>query len=149
MTITSPTQTPITCADWCEQHDGHPEVRAREDQVCISVLRGTDLKLYPQMAMHDGWQPEQVSVYAERTYDQGTQICIDLPELGGAPTLRLTPDEAADIRDNLNALREDVAGHGVIVTATVGALANQFGPAEARQMVAAMAAEAARLEVSS
>jgi hypothetical protein len=111
MTITSPTQTrrpPIVCVEWCEQHDGHPEVRAREDQVCTSVQPGTDLKLYPQMAMHGGWQPEQVSVYAERTYDQGSQICIDLPELGGAPTLRLTPDEAAKIRDNLNTVLDSI-----------------------------------------
>lgn len=114
-TIPSLMLTPIACPDWCGQQDGHPDDVVAEDRVCVNAGRRTYLKLYPQVAMMGGgYHPQYLDVHVERTSERGTYICIDQSE--SETEWRLTPDEAAHVRDALNAQLDAIAGRGAHIS---------------------------------
>jgi hypothetical protein len=74
----SPDLEPITCQPWCEEGDGHPHEKVREDQCCCGVERRVLLSTEPTMLMSDGSsQPQHLNAHLIRQADDtATRVFI-------------------------------------------------------------------------
>ena len=68
--LPSPAVEPITCQSWCQDRDGHPTQRVREDQCCFGVEHRVHLSTEPSVLMSDGRTvPTYLTTYLLRQAD--------------------------------------------------------------------------------
>lgn len=97
---TTPADGPVVCEPWCAEGDGH-RGPFREDQVCWSASIRIDLSLEPLLPDLDGCWASNAEVYRLRHTDGQAQINIGM---NGEYDIRMTPGEAAALRDALSAV---------------------------------------------
>jgi hypothetical protein len=91
--LPSPAVEPITCQSWCQDRDGHPTQRVREDQCCFGVEHRVHLSTEPSVLMSDGRTvPTYLTTYLLRQADDtAPRVFIGYDEGSGKPA---TLDEA-------------------------------------------------------
>jgi hypothetical protein len=68
--LASPAVGPITCQPWCQESDGHPTERGREDQRCFGVEHRVHLSTEPTTLTSDGSiVPTYLNTYLSRQAD--------------------------------------------------------------------------------
>jgi len=89
----SPAVEPITCQSWCQDRDGHPTERVREDQWCFGAEHRVHLSTEPSVLMSNGETvPTYLTTYLLRQADDtAPRVFIGYDEGSGKPA---TLDEA-------------------------------------------------------
>lgn len=100
MTILSPDSerlTPIVCAPWCEQGDGHVEETHPNDQWCYGDLAEISLSQYPLVRMSDDtYRREWVEVQLSRDRHGPSLVVLGsiAAPAGGEVEVNMLPAEA-------------------------------------------------------
>lgn len=118
--------TPIRCASWCEDGDGHADARFAEDQWCTSADIEITTRLHEEWEMVDGAvEPARMKVYTRRDPEAPAYAVVCTPE---DAEIRLTPDEArqmaAALRHFAWVSEQDASLHNAF---TIGADAQRLG----------------------
>jgi hypothetical protein len=93
--MNSTTLSPVVCAPWCEDGNGHPDESMREDQTCSGPFR-----IVEHTSESDG-TPQELGVY--QCQEPGGPVHVRLVR-NGAPGLALTLAEARQFRDELDSI---------------------------------------------
>lgn len=94
----APRTSPIVCAPWCEQMDGHADESGIEDQRCSTTLGAVTLTLLPQVACCSGsFEPHRITVGTWAGPLRAPAVLLF--EWGEDAEYPLTADEARQIAD--------------------------------------------------
>lgn len=91
---------PVQCAPWCEYRDGHVGVMYADDQRCYSPLLRTNLTLHEPFDPQFPEEGDYVEVFLARVRGM---VTVDVM-LHDEDCLRMTLDEARQLRDHLDAV---------------------------------------------
>jgi hypothetical protein len=130
--MTTTTISPIVCAPWCQDGDGHPNEHALEDQTCWGDAGYVPLSLEPADVDQAGDPyPARVGAMAHRLHPRAAAevyLHADLPEWNMDVAVHLTAEEARALAEALTAAADQVDGiergddrvHDVIVDTCEG-----------------------------
>lgn len=88
--------SPVSCAPWCQDGNGHVDALHVDDQYCISNTASVPRSLAKLVEWVSGsWGMDYWTVYLQREYDR-THATVQLGQ-GDDLTESLTPDEAEQL----------------------------------------------------